>query len=181
MAKNEPVGPSDQELKKLAVDLIEEQSTMTLATAKGDVAWSAPVYYVFFKSCFYFFSDPTSRHVQESLASGQASSSIYANASTWQEIRGIQMSGQMESLSARLGTLEVIRAYLKKFPLGTLEVIRAYLKKFPFTKDFFKPGQGLDLEAFSKRFKVKLYRFRPTLAYYLDNSIRFGFREKVLL
>jgi hypothetical protein len=166
MARNERVGPSDQELKKLALDLIEEQSTMTLATAKGDVAWSAPVYYVFSKSCFYFFSDPTSRHVQESLASGQASSSIYANASTWQEIRGIQMAGQMETVSARL---------------GTIEVIRAYLKKFPFTKDFFKPGQALDLEAFAKRFKVKLYRFKPTLVYYLDNSIRFGFREEVLL
>ncbi len=166
MGDKERVDPSDQELTTLAVDLIEEQSTMTLATAKGDVAWSAPVYYVFFKSCFYFFSDPTSRHVQESLASGQASSSIYANASTWQEIRGIQMSGQMETVSARL---------------GTIEVIRAYLKKFPFTKDFFKPGQALDLEAFTKRFKVKLYRFQPTLVYYLDNSIRFGFREEVLL
>lgn len=166
MAKNERVGPSDQELKKLAVDLIEEQSTMTLATARGDVAWSAPVYYVFFKSCFYFFSDPTSRHVQESLASGQASSSIYANASTWQEIRGIQMSGQMETVSARL---------------GTIEVIRAYLNRFPFTKDFFKPGEALDLDAFVKRFKVKLYRFKPSLVYYMDNSIRFGFREEVLL
>jgi uncharacterized protein YhbP (UPF0306 family) len=166
MAKNGRVGPSDQELKTLAVDLIEEQSTMTLATARGDEAWSAPVYYVFFKSSFYFFSDPTSRHVQESLASGQASSSIYANASTWQEIRGIQMSGQMEPVSARL---------------GTIDVIRAYLKKFPFTKDFFKPGQALDLETFSKRFKVKLYRFRPILVYYLDNSIRFGFREEVFL
>ena len=166
MGDKERVDPSDQELTTLAVDLIEEQSTMTLATAKGDVAWSAPVYYVFFKSCFYFFSDPTSRHVQESLASGQASSSIYANASPWQEIRGIQMSGQMETVSARL---------------GTIEVIRAYLKKFPFTKDFFKPGQALDLEAFTKRFKVKLYRFKPTLVYYLDNSIRFGFREEVLL
>lgn len=166
MGKNQGAAPSDQELKKLAIDLIDGQSTMTLATAKGHVAWSAPVYYVFFKSCFYFFSDPTSRHVQEALASGQASSSIYANASTWQEIRGIQMSGQMETVSARL---------------GAIEVIRAYLKKFPFTTDFFKPGQALDLEAFSKRFKVKLYRFKPSLVYYLDNSIRFGFREEVLL
>ena len=166
MGKNEDARPSDQELRKLALELIEEQSTMTLATAKGDAAWSAPVYYVFFKSCFYFFSDPTSRHVQESLESGQASSSIYANASTWQEIRGIQMSGQVETVSARL---------------GTIEVIRAYLKRFPFTKDFFKPGQALDLEAFAKRFKVKLYRFKPSLVYYMDNSIRFGFREEVLL
>ena len=166
MVDKEHTGPGDQALKKLAVDLIDEQSTMTLATAKGDVAWSAPVYYVFFKSCFYFFSDPTSRHIQESLASGQASSSIYANASTWQEIRGVQMSGQVEPVAARL---------------GTIGVIRAYLKKFPFSKDFFKPGQALDLDAFAKRFKVKLYRFKPTLVYYMDNSIRFGFREEVIL
>ena len=166
MVDKEHTGPDDQALKKLAVDLIEGQSTMTLATAKGNVAWSAPVYYVFFKSCFYFFSDPTSRHIQESLASGQASCSIYANASTWQEIRGIQMSGQIETVAPRL---------------GAIEVIRAYLKKFPFTKDFFKPGQALDLDAFVKRFKVKLYRFKPTLVYYQDNSIRFGFREEVIL
>jgi uncharacterized protein YhbP (UPF0306 family) len=166
MADREHRGLGDQELMRLTVDLIDEQSTMTLATAKGDVAWSAPIYYVFFKSCFYFFSDPTSRHIQESLASGQASCSIYANASTWQGIRGIQMSGQIETVPARL---------------GTIEVIRAYLKKFPFTKDFFKPGQAMNLEAFAKRFKVKLYRFKPSLVYYLDNGIRFGFREKVLL
>jgi uncharacterized protein YhbP (UPF0306 family) len=166
MADTERAKPSGQELKRLAADLIEEQSTMTLATAKGDVAWSAPIYYVFLKSCFYFFSDPTSRHIQESLASGQASCSIYARASTWQEIRGIQMSGKIESVPTRL---------------GTIEVIRAYLKKFPFTKDFFKPGQAMDLEAFAKRFKVRLYRFKPALVYYLDNSIRFGFREEVIL
>ncbi len=166
MVNKKQTGPGDQALRRLALNLVEEQSTMTLATAKGDVAWSAPVYYVFYKSCFYFFSDPTSRHIQESLASGQASCSIYANASTWQEIRGIQMSGHMESVAPRL---------------GAIEVIRAYLKKFPFTKDLFKPGQAMDLDAFVKRFKVKLYRFKPTLVYYLDNSIRFGFREEVLL
>ena len=166
MVDKEHTGPDDQALKKLAVDLIEGQSTMTLATAKGNVAWSAPVYYVFFKSCFYFFSDPTSRHIQESLASGQASCAIFANASTWQEIRGIQMSGHMENVAPRL---------------GAIQVIRAYLKKFPFTKDFFKPGQALDLDAFVTRFKVKLYCFKPTLVYYQDNSIRFGFREEVIL
>ena len=166
MVDKEHIEPDDQRLKKLAVDLIDTQSTMTLATAKGSVAWAAPVYYVFFKSYFYFFSDPTSRHIQESLASGQASSSIYANASTWQGIRGIQMSGKMETVGPGL---------------GTIQVIHAYLKKFPFTKDFFKPGQDLSLDAFVKRFKVKLYRFKPTLVYYLDNSIRFGFREEVRL
>ena len=156
--------PNDQDLRQLAEDLIREQSTMTLATAAGDRAWAAPVYYTFLKSCFYFFSDPTSRHIKEALGSGQASSTIYAQADTWQGIRGIQMSGSVETVSPGL---------------QALEVIRSYLKKFSFTKEFFDQGQSMDLAAFTKRFKVKLYRFRPTLVYYLDNDIRFGFREKV--
>ena len=159
--------PTDQELQQLAENLINEQSTMTLATAKLEVAWAAPVYYVLFKSCFYFFSDPDSRHIRESLESCQASSAIfYATASTWQEIRGIQMSGSIETVPASL---------------KALDALRAYLKKFTFTKEFFKPGQELNFTAFTKRFRVKFYRFKPTLTYYLDNGIRFGFREQIVL
>ena len=158
--------PTEQELNKLTEDLIRAQSTMTLATARGEVAWAAPVYYVYLKSCFYFFSDPNSRHIQDSLASDQASSAIYAPATTWQEIRGIQMSGSIEIISPGL---------------EAIEAVRAYLKKFTFTKDFFAYGQDLDLNAFASRFRVKLYRFKPSLIYYMDNSISFGFREKVNL
>jgi len=157
--------PDNQELRKLAEELINEQNTMTLATAQENVAWAAPVYYVFYKSCFYFFSDSKSRHIVESMESGQASSAIYAHASTWQEIRGIQMSGSIEMVPASL---------------SSIDALRAYLKKFPFTKEFFSPGQKPDLAAFADRFKVRLYRFKPRLIYYLDNSICFGFRESVL-
>ena len=166
MSKKESPIPTDQELKVLAIELIVEQGTMTLATAKGNVAWAAPVYYVYLKSCFYFFSDPDSRHVRESLEGGQASSAIYAPASTWKEIRGIQMSGSIKTVNAN------VRA---------MEAVKAYLNKFAFTKDFFTPGQQLDLTAFSKRFRVKLYRFKPALVYYMDNGIRFGFRKKIIV
>lgn len=158
--------PENQDIRKLAEEIINGQGTMTLATAKGDVAWAAAVYYVYLNSRFYFFSDPESRHIQESLASGQASAAIHAAASTWQEIRGIQMSG-------RIGTVSVGPEAVK--------VIRAYLKKFTFTKEFFESGQSLDLAAFTKRFRVRLYNLKPSLIYYLDNGIRFGFREKVVL
>ena len=163
--KTDP-NPTEQELKTLAEDLIKAQSTMTLATARENIPWAAPVYYVYLKYCFYFFSDPTSRHIQESLAGNQASSAIYAPASTWKEIRGIQMSGSVENISPGL---------------EAIEAVRAYLKKFSFTKDFFTPGQALDLSAFTSRFRVKLYRFKPSLIYYMDNSIRFGFRGKITI
>jgi uncharacterized protein YhbP (UPF0306 family) len=158
--------PTERDLKNLAEDLMRTESTMTLGTAKENIAWCAPIYYIYLKNCFYFFSDPASRHIQESLANTQASSAIFAPASTWQEIRGIQMSGNVENISPGL---------------EAFDVVRAYLKKFPFTKDFFSPGQSLELSSFINRFRVKLYRFKPSLIYYTDNSIRFGFREKITI
>lgn len=154
---------SPTDLKEKAVIVIEAESTMTLATASQNEAWAAPVYYVYHKSGFYFFSSPTSRHVTESRSSGNAASTIFTAASSWQEIRGLQMSG----------TVHISRG------LDALTAVSAYLKKFPFTRNFFSPTDRIDPEAFSKQFNVRLYRFRPSLIYYLDNSIRFGFREEV--
>ena len=156
----------EQELKSLAIDLINKQSTMALATARADIAWAAPVYYVFYKSAFFFFSDPDSRHIQEAVESRQAAASIYPYADTWQGIRGIQMSGRIRLVTPGL---------------TAVQAIKAYIDKFPFTKEFFKPGQALDLESFGKQFRVRLYRLDPIQVYYLDNQIRFGFREEVIL
>ena len=41
--------------------------------------------------------------------------------------------------------------------------------------------ESLDLESFARRFGVKLYKFIPTRVYYLDNQIKFAFREEVIL
>ena len=65
--------------------------------------------------------------------------------------------------------------------LEAIQILRAYLKKYPFTTEFFKENAPLDLDTFAKRFGVKLYGFVPTLVYYLDNQIRFAFREEVTL
>ena len=158
--------PTKRELNDLARSLVAGQNTMTVATAKNNKAWAAPVYYVFVKPGFYFLSKPASRHITEALRSGQASSTIYVPASMWEEIRGLQMTGCIQVVDAGL---EAIQA------------VRAYLKKYPFTKSFFKKSTTLDLESFAERFGVKLYRFIPTLVYYLDNQIRFAFRTEVTL
>jgi uncharacterized protein YhbP (UPF0306 family) len=164
--ENETPPPSQEDLRKMAEDLVREQNTMTLSTAVKDVAWAAPVYYANLAFTFYFFSDPRSRHIQEALASRQAAAAIFHQSSTWKEIRGIQMSGALHPLS--LG-LESVRA------------LRAYLKKFPFAQEFFSSGQKVDLEGFAKRFRVRLFRFQPELLYYMDNRIRFSFRERIEL
>ena len=158
--------PTRQELIELARHLVAEQNTLTLATAEGGTAWAAPVYYVFLKSSFYFLSSPNSRHITEALKNGRASASLHAAASTWKEIRGLQMTGKIRAV---------------KPGLEAIQVLRAYLKKYPFTTEFFKDNIPLDLDTFAERFGVKLYGFIPSRVYYLDNQIRFAFREEVAL
>jgi uncharacterized protein YhbP (UPF0306 family) len=153
------------DLALLTREVVDSQSTLTLATSAGGEAWAAPVYYVDHGAALYFFSKPDARHVREALsASGRAAGSIHVPAASWRDIRGLQMSGRIEAVGPGL---EAARA------------VRGYLRKYPFTMEFFGEGQTADLESFRDRFKVRLYRFRPDLVYYLDNRIRFGFREKV--
>jgi uncharacterized protein len=156
----------EHDLQALARALIDSESTMALATAGEGGAWTAPVYYVFFRGAMYFFSDPDSRHIRESLESGQAAATIYPFVSSWQEIRGLQMSGRVRKV--RPGP-------------KALGAVRAYVSKYPFTREFFDPREDLDLERFASRFRVRLYRFEPDIVLYMDNKIRFGFREAVQL
>lgn len=156
----------EPDLQGLARELIAAQSTMALATAANGEAWAAPVYYVFHGGAFYFFSAPDSRHIQEALESGQASAAIYPFVASWKEIRGLQMSGRIRK----------VRPGVK-----AVKAVRAYVDNYPFTREFFDPRQELDLEGFGKRFRVRFYRFDPELVYYMDNAIRFGFRQAIQL
>jgi uncharacterized protein YhbP (UPF0306 family) len=157
---------SADQLRQLALELINNASTMTLATSGSCSAWAAPVYYVFLSDRFYFFSKPDSRHIQESLAGGYAAAAIHAHAESWQHIRGVQMSGMINNAQINL---------------NAISAVKAYLKKFPFTKSLFEDDQNMGIDDFFDCFKVKLYYFTPDLIYYQDNQIRFGYREAVIL
>jgi uncharacterized protein YhbP (UPF0306 family) len=155
-----------EEVASLAVEFINNQNTMTLATADGKSAWAAPVYYVYEGRAFYFFSDPESRHIRQGLTAGESSAAIHAPSKAWRDICGIQMSGKIE-----------------RIPLGreAASAFGAYLKRYPFCKEFFSPGSEMSLDTFTARFKAKLYKFIPHQIYYQDNRIKFGHRERVNL
>jgi uncharacterized protein YhbP (UPF0306 family) len=167
MRKEQELSPGRDELRQMALQLIENQTTIALATTNPSTGqpWSAPVYYTFTRSSFYFVSNPKSRHIQESL-DGAAAASLYGQASGWEDIRGLQMSGT-----------------IRRIPTGreAMQAVTLYLKKYPFTRRLFKPAVTIDANAFWEHFKVRLYAFDPDLVYYLDNQIRFGFRQEILL
>lgn len=157
----DPINP-----QVLAKELINLESTMAIATAGEGTAWVAPVYYVFFQGAMYFFSSPDSRHIRESLKSGQAAATIYPSSSSWKVIRGLQMSGRIQKVHAGP---------------KALGAVLAYAAKYPFIRDFFDTEEDVDLERIASRFRARLYRFDPDLVFYLDNKIRFGFREAIQL
>ena len=95
-----------------AKDLIQKNQTLTLATAIDNKAWAAPVFYVNIDENFYFFSSPKARHINEALASGQASCTIYEEGTSWQNLLGLQMSGNVLNVHAGF---EASKAFLGEF------------------------------------------------------------------
>lgn len=135
---------------------------MTLATAAGNNPWAAPVYYANHGDGFYFFSNPESRHIKESLASGTAASAIYMENASWRNFTGLQMAGEILIVP---GGAQASRA------------IFAYTKKFPLIKTFFSGIKEIRFSDFSNKFHATLYCFKPDLILFMDNSVEFGFRE----
>lgn len=150
--------------RQMALELIQNESTLTLATSGKLGPWSAPVYYIYLPGQFYFFSSPQSRHIQQAMKSGTAAASLFCQAKSWQNIRGIQMTGTVQRI--RSTTL-------------SLKVIAVYLKRYPFTRDFLPETSPPDLDAFFSRFKARLYAFTPTTGYYTDNRFGFGARRQI--
>jgi uncharacterized protein len=75
-------------------------STLTLATASPDgQPHAAPVYFAAGDGLqLYFFSAQSSRHAQDIAASPAAAAAIYPECFEWQEIRGLQMQGEVHPI-----------------------------------------------------------------------------------
>lgn len=128
---------------------------MTLATTGADgMPHAAPVYFAADDSRrnLYFFSDPTSQHSQDLAAHSTAAAALHPVVSGWEEIRGLQMRGEV--LPVRAGE-EWQRAW------------SCYLVKFPFAAELKEALAG-----------STLYTFRPNWIRRSDNRLGFGHKEE---
>lgn len=127
---------------------------MTLSTAdSAGLPHSAALYFAADASAnLYFFSDPESRHAQAGAKGSPAAVSIHPLVEGWEEIRGLQMEGDLRPVTEEA---EREKAW------------RLYTRKFPFTaglKDL------IDRNA--------LYVFTPRWTRLVDNLRGFGFKEE---
>lgn len=140
---------------------------MTIASSDNYLPWAAPVYYIYKQAEFYFFSKASSRHIKNTAKSNKAAASIHFNSYGWKDIKGLQMEGTIQAAGINP---------------KSASALNSYIKKFNFTDEIKKSSTPLkDLVSFESAFKVNFYKFIPATVYYLDNSIRFGLREIVVL
>ncbi len=133
---------------------------MTLAVAWEKGAWSSPVYYLYRKNAFYFFSSPDARHIRGSVQSGgRAGGSIFKDALSFNEIQGVQMEGLIERVQKNREGLTAAGAYLKRFAI---------------------PHGDMDALVFIKqRYRASFYRFVPRGLVYMDNRVAMGFKKEL--
>ena len=141
-------------------------STMTLATQGPEGPHAAPVYFAAQPSSglkallaqggaglrLYFFSDPESLHGRQLAANPQAAAAIYPAAEGWQDIRGLQIRGQVLRLPPGPDWESAWQCYQAKFPFVTV------LK------------QAVAINA--------MYAFIPTWLRLVDNARGLGFRQE---
>ncbi len=140
--------------------MASSQKVMTLAVACQRGAWSSPVYYLYWKKAFYFFSSTDSRHIKESQKmGGRAGASIFVDALSFDEIQGIQMRGFIELVKVNGKGFAAAAAYLKRFAISH--------------------GKVDALTFIKQQYRASFYRFVPHGLIYLDNRVAMGFKKEL--
>lgn len=150
----------DDTLRTRVQEFLDRHHVMTLATQGPDGPWAAAVFYVRDGLRLYFVSSPRSRHGQALAASPRVAAAIHGECLAWSEIAGIQLEGRVAPVDDR--ELPKVRAL--------------YGARFPFVG---KAGE-LPPAILSALARVRWYELVPEALYLLDNSVRFGHRERLL-
>ena len=139
-----------EEKIRWAAELLEEESTMTLATSDADAQpWSAPLFYLTQEDLsLCWLSSGKSRHSLNLARDSRVAVSVHRSVHDWKQIRGLQMRGEAESVTDSATRSPIVDRYCERFQLGTIFRV-AILKS-------------------------TLYVFRPTFVHGIDNTRHFG-------
>ncbi|WP_295578609.1 pyridoxamine 5'-phosphate oxidase family protein [uncultured Lamprocystis sp.] len=137
--------------------LFDEVAVMTLATCADAVPWATDVYFAPDGFDLVFLSSPRSRHSRNLAVNPACAATIHPPVTSWREIRGLQMEGEVRPPA---GTVAKARA------------LAAYLTKFPFARDLIAhPAETAGAFA-----GATLLVLRPSRLRYLDNGLGIGTR-----
>jgi uncharacterized protein YhbP (UPF0306 family) len=112
---------SQQHLEQVAA-LLREQTTLSLATIgeDGEPCVTPLFYMVDEELSLYWLSSQSSQHSRNLLRTPRAAAAVHGSATSWQEIRGVQMRGAVSKITEPKRRAALIKAYCERFQLGTV-------------------------------------------------------------
>ncbi len=169
-------------LKETTLQYLAEHYTMALATAQDGTPWAASVFYANDGFTLYFLSDPESRHSIDITGNPVVGVTVNEDYHDWRKIKGIQMEGKAELVTAEDDMTRAVATYAAKYPFtvpylklmsspfpGIVRHLDKILEKLPFTV-------GLP-----KTFNVKFYRLTATRIRFTDNEKGFAHHDEFTL
>ena len=142
--------------------ICDEVAVMTLATCADAAPWATDVYFAPDGFDLVFLSSPRARHSRNLASNPACAATIHPLVTSWREIRGLQIEGEVHP------------------PTGAVAKARtlaAYLSKFPFARDLIAhPAETAGAFA-----NATLLVLRPSRLRYLDNALGIGTRWSLCL
>jgi uncharacterized protein YhbP (UPF0306 family) len=151
-----------------AVDrMLGAHGTATLATSGGGGPWAAAVFYAHDADLnLYFVSDARTRHARDIAEEPTVAAAIHADCSDWSEVRGLQLSGYVQTLSGA----------------EREAALHCYLGKFKQVKALCQAPRGDEERLIAARLQAaSLYRLRPVWIRLIDNRDGFGHKRELTL
>ena len=139
-----------QKQLELVAALLRQQTTLSLATTgeTGEPCATPLFYFADEALSLYWLSSESSVHSLNLKRTPSAAATVYGDAKSWREIRGVQMRGQVSIVTEPDRRAALIRAYCERFKLG--RVFRLAIRQ------------------------SALYAFQPDVFRYIDNARGFG-------
>lgn len=157
---------ADTALKARVAAFLTEHTTVTLATVGADGApAAAAVFYAHDADLsLYFLSEERTQHGQNLLVNPTVAGTIQADGQDWRAIRGLQLRGRATPVS---GTALAHAAAI-------------YGVKFAFVAALLAGGRGPGVLV-GPLARARFWVLRPTWFRLIDNTVRFGFKEELVL
>ncbi len=145
---------------------LAEHSTVTLATVGADGApAAAAVFYAHDADLnLYFLSEERTQHGQNLLANPDVAGTIQADGQDWRRIRGLQLRGRATLASG----------------VALARAAAVYSAKYTFVAALLAGGGGPGVLA-GPLARARFWVLRPTWIRIIDNTVRFGFKEELVL
>ena len=148
-----------------ATEMLKEHHTLTISTRDNASVWSATVFYVSDSNLnLYFLSSEKSRHIQHINMNPEVSATVYKDQKDWEKLKGIQISGTVESVKG----------------LEREHTIDQYLEKYEYLNRVINHPLNEDEEKIGSRFKsILFFKLKPSLIRIINNQVAFGHKEQI--